>query len=65
MNSPSNLIIPLYRNDNFPEELKQNPCLGVSIINLFCTGGNGIVPADFSKYVVYLLIFVSKYKRLL
>jgi S1-C subfamily serine protease len=42
-------IMPLYKNDIFPDDLKQNPCLGVIITNLFYRGGNGSVPAYFSK----------------
>jgi hypothetical protein len=42
-------IIPLYQNDIFPDDLKQNPCLGVIVANMFFRGGNGSVPAYFSK----------------
>ena len=42
-------ITPLYENDIFPDDLKQNPCLGVLVINMFFRGGNGSVPAYFSK----------------
>jgi hypothetical protein len=42
-------IIPLYENDIFPDDLKQNPCLGVLVTNRFFRGGNGFEPAYFSK----------------
>ncbi|MFZ4671961.1 MAG: hypothetical protein ACOYLT_08110 [Flavobacterium sp.] len=42
-------ITPLYQNDIFPDDLKQNPCLGVLVANMFFRGGNGSVPAYFSK----------------
>lgn len=42
-------ITPLYQNDIFPNDLKQNPCLGVLVANMFFRGGNGSVPAYFSK----------------
>lgn len=42
-------ITPLYENDIFPDDLKQNPCLGVLVNNMFYRGGNGSTPAYFSK----------------
>jgi len=42
-------ITPLYQNDIFPDDLKQNPCLGVLVANMFFRGGNGSEPAYFSK----------------
>jgi hypothetical protein len=42
-------ITPLYENDIFPDDLKQNPCLGVLITNFLSRGGNGNTPAYFSK----------------
>ena len=42
-------IKPLYKNDIFPNDLKENPCLGVIVTNFLSRGGNGNTPAYFSK----------------
>ena len=42
-------IKPLYKNAILPDDLKENPCLGVVITNFLSRGGNGMTPAYFSK----------------
>ncbi len=44
-------IIPIEKSDIYPQELKENSCLLVSVTNFFYRGGSGIIPAYFSKLI--------------
>ena len=49
-NALNNLgMIPLYENDIVPDDLKKEPCRGIKIFTYFYRGGNGEIPAYFSK----------------